>query len=580
MISLMRRHLGDRARLDRLTLAFAAGGIFQGTALMLLIGFLRSFLDGDASGATAWFAWFTGTALVAAVIYAKAMTWATRISVFGVSDSMIQAVGDRLVRLPLGWFDAQAKARVIKILKQDTNTVSHGPSIVLPVITTNLATVGTIMLATLVIDWRMGLTLALASPILWWLYRWQERLLDAPTDEHDSAVEDLGGRVVEFAQAQPVLRAAGHTDTPWDLLDDAITSEALLNQLLQRAQARPASWFLATAMAAMLAALGVGLWLVTSGGLDAITFIALMLIVTRFIEPLSLLIHYAAEVSHVKKAILSAATVLDAPLLPEPDAPAEPSGEGCDLEDVGFGYDSRQVLHGFTLEVAPRTVTALVGPSGSGKTTVLRMLARFWDAEQGRVRHGERDVRELGTDRVMANTAMVFQDVYLFDTSIRENVLIARPDASEEELDAAARAAALDEVLQRLPQGWGTRVGEGGTRLSGGERQRVSLARAFLRAAPVVLLDEATSSLDGLSERRVTDAIASLAETRAVLVIAHRLTTVKGAGTIVTVSDGRVAGTGTHEQLLADPQSIYAQFWADQTRSAHWQLRGTDEKRG
>ena len=573
MIALIRRYFGDRARLDRLTLAFAVSGMLQGVALVLLIGWLRVFLTRDLAAATAWFCWFAVAALAAAVVYVKAMAWGARISVFGACDSMIRAIGDRLVKLPLGWFDAAARARVVKILKQDTNTVSHGPSVVLPVIATNLATLGTVLVASLAIDWRMGLALAITSPVLWQLYRWQERLLDAPTDEHEVAVEALGGRIVEFAQTQAVLRAAGFADQPWPVLDQAITGEAELNQRLQRAQARPSVWFMATAMVTMLAALGAGLWLVGSGSLDAITFIALMLVVTRFIEPLSLLIHYGSEVSHVKKAILSAATVLDAPLLPEPAHPATPSGSGCDLVEVDFGYDSRQVLHNLTLAAKPQSVTALVGPSGSGKTTALRLLARFWDTEAGSVRHGERDVRELGTDQVMAHTAMVFQNVYLFDTTIRENVLLARPDATDAEVDAAAHAAALDEVIDRLPNGWQTRVGEGGARLSGGERQRVSLARAFLRDTPVVLLDEATSSLDGRSERRVTDAIAALAETRTVLVIAHRLSTVRGADAIVTLADGEVVESGTHEELLADEHGVYAQFWADQQRSVDWRLR-------
>ena len=488
MNALIRRYFGDKARLDQLTLAYVLSGVLQGIALVLLIGFLRNFLDGNPSSAVPNFIWFTVFAIAAAVTYVFSAFWGSKISVFGACDTMIQAIGDRLVRLPLGWFDARSKARVIKVLKQDTNTVSHGPSVVLPVIATNLATLGTIMISALLIDWRMGLALALTTPAFWWLYKWQERELDAPTDEHETVVEDLGGRVVEFTQAQPVLRATGNVDEVWPVLGTVINSEADLNQSLQKAQAKPSTWFMITAMITMLVALVTGVLLVTAGDLDAITFIALMLIVTRFVEPLSLLIHYGAEVSHVKKAILNAASILDEPLLPEPDPAAEPNGEGCELNEVSFGYSKHEVLHNLSLRAAPRSVTALVGPSGSGKSTVLRLLARFWDTDEGAVLYGGRDVRDLGTEQVMSRVSMVFQNVYLFDTTIRENVLLARPDATNEELEEAALAAALDEVIDQLPEGWDTRVGEGGTRLSGGERQRVSLARAFLRDTPVVLL--------------------------------------------------------------------------------------------
>lgn len=227
------------------------------------------------------------------------------------------------------------------------------------------------------------------------------------------------------------------------------------------------------------------------------------------------------------------------------------------------------------LTLEPGTVTALVGPSGSGKTTVTRLVARFWDVDQGQVRVGGVDVRDVGTVGLMSRIAMVFQHVYLFDGTIAENIRLGRPDATEDQVRAAASAAGLDEVIDRLPHGWETRVGEGGALLSGGERQRVSIARALVKDASIVLLDEATAALDAENEAAVTWALQRLARDRTVIVIAHRLSTTSSADQIAYLEHGRIAEAGSHEDLLA-AGGRYAALWAERSRARGWRIGATD----
>ena len=230
-------------------------------------------------------------------------------------------------------------------------------------------------------------------------------------------------------------------------------------------------------------------------------------------------------------------------------------------------------MQGVSFRVQPGTMTAIVGPSGCGKTTIARLVARFYDVDAGRVLVGERDVRDWDTADLMAQLSLVFQDVYLFDDTLEANVRIGNPDASRADIEEAARLSGVDEIVERLPLGWDTPVGERGRALSGGERQRVSIARALLKAAPVVLFDEATSALDPENESRITDAMAALRCDATLIVIAHKLDTITAADQIVVLDEtGRVAQIGTHADLYSQESGQYRAFWDARKRAAGWRL--------
>ena len=321
-------------------------------------------------------------------------------------------------------------------------------------------------------------------------------------------------------------------------------------------------------------------WLAVAGSVspvEAIVSIGLLLRFTQILVDIGTL----TSAFETRRPVLDLShEILSAPELPAPkgvrradEAPAS-SGASVSLEDVSFSYEAdHPVLQGVSFRVEPETMTAIVGPSGCGKTTIARLIARFYDVDAGSVRVCDEDVRDWDTADLMAQLSLVFQDVYLFDDTLEANVRVGNPDATRADIEEAARLSGVSEIVERLPLGWDTPVGEGGRALSGGERQRVSIARALLKAAPIVLFDEATSALDPENESRVTDAMAALRRDATLIVIAHKLDTITAANQIVVLSEtGRVAQIGTHEQLYTQPDGQYRAFWDARARAAGWRL--------
>lgn len=315
----------------------------------------------------------------------------------------------------------------------------------------------------------------------------------------------------------------------------------------------------------------VGTALALGGTVDAPALLALLVLAARFVEPGAEAAVLGTELQKASRSLGRIEDLLAEPGLPAPTAPHHPQGTGIDLDEVVFGYDGRQVLNGVSAHLPAGSLTAPVGPSGAGKTTITRLLARFWDVDGGAVRIGGVDVRAIDPDELMSLISVVFQDVYLFEGTIEDNIRVGRPQASDDDVRHAARPARVEEIVERLPAGWATRVGEGGATLSGGERQRVSIARAILKDAPVVLLDEATSALDPENEHAVAAALTALSAGRTVLVVAHRLATVVAADQILVLDQGVVAEAGTHAELLA-AGGQYAAFWQRRRSAQGWRL--------
>ena len=566
--------LDDTRALRALIVAHALSGVFQGLALASLVPVLTKLIASGEVGFAA-FAPSLAAAVAALVCSILGSLIAFRVGAFDVCGTLIRKVGARVQNLPLGWFDATSTGRVSTATSTSVGILSHLPSIVIPQIASTAGTAVSILVAAFVFDWRMAAAMLVAVPIALVALTLLKRAVVEEYRAEEESMEALSSRILEFSQLQSVLRATGALNGGWAPLEDALEREHRSTARAALVKGPSATLFHAGIEFGLLAALGVGAFRMLGGDLSPTVYVALALMAARFAEPIGMLAFYVDPLHQSRVALDLISSIAKAPVLPEP-APqaARPLRAPYDLhfEGVRFSYvPGREVIRGIELEAPAGSITALVGPSGSGKSTLARLAARFWDVDSGAVRIGGEDVRDATAEDLMGAMSMVFQDVYLFDTSIEENVRVGRPDATREEvLDAAARAG-LAEVVERLPEGWATPVGEGGSRLSGGERQRVALARAFLKDAPLLLLDEVTSALDGVNEAAVTRALAELSQGRTVLVIAHRLSTIRNADRIAVVDDGRIEAVGTHEELY-EAGGTYREFWDDQSRVERWRI--------
>ncbi|MFI9825549.1 ABC transporter ATP-binding protein [Streptomyces sp. NPDC052013] len=562
MIRMLFRVLGDQyARPVRRTVALmTTTAIVEGLSYALLVPVLRSLFGSRPEDAWPWL-----TAFGSAVAVYAALRYVSDLSGFRVGTTLLRGVyhrlGDHLARLPLGWYDARRVGEVSVLAGQGVlqalSVIAHllAPSISAAV------TPLTIVAVMLAFNWQMGLAALAAAPVVALVQAWTGRATAAADTERAARDRDAAGRVVEFLQAQPVLRAGGRTAERFRLLDDSLAEVRRASRRSTLAVLPGALGLTFTVQAMFTALLVLGTHLALGGQVGAAEILTILVLAARCADPLLSLSHIGSQVRSARSELSRLDALLRTRPLPEPVRPVRPVTHDVTFESVVFRHGERTVLDGVSLSVPEGRRLAVVGPSGAGKTTLLQLLARFHDVDAGSVRVGGVDVRAVDSEVLMSRIAVVFQDVYLFEGTIEENVRLGRPDASEAELRAAAAAARLDEVVERLPGGWAARVGEGGALLSGGERQRVSIARALLKDAPIVLLDEVSSALDPVNEAAVHEGIERLMRGRTVVMVAHRLRTVERADHIVFLDGGRITEQGDHHELLLRG-GRYARFWA------------------
>lgn len=318
--------------------------------------------------------------------------------------------------------------------------------------------------------------------------------------------------------------------------------------------------------------------LLASGGVDFMVLLMFLLIVSRVYSPILALVSQLPNLLNLSTKTARIKAVMDEPEA-KGSAPADVSGHSLSFQNVRFGYGDEEVLNGISFDAQEGKVTALVGPSGSGKSTCAQLAAKFWEPDSGRILCSGKDIAGFSEESWLAHVSIVFQDVILFDDTVANNIRIGREGASDEEVAEAARTAHCLEFIEKLPQGFDTMLGENGASLSGGERQRLSIARALLKDAPVVLLDEATASLDPENETLIQRAVGTLCAGKTVVVIAHRLRTIAHADKIVVLDDGRVAEEGAHDDLIS-ANGLYRRLWDLQLQSSSWGANGRMEAEG
>jgi ATP-binding cassette subfamily B protein IrtB len=421
-----------------------------------------------------------------------------------------------------------------------------------------------------ILDWRLGAVLLVALPFALIFVRRLQRLSSGGMRRIDEADAQAASRIVEYVQGLPVLKAAGQAGAASTRLGRALRTQGETMSATHKTLTWPgllASSAVQIGIVAMVA-LGVGL-LLFSNSLPAVLLAAIVAAAVRFAEPLSVAAQMTVVFEVTDAALERVGEVLDAEPLPVRSPTMHPEGSQIVFNHVTFGYGTAPVVKDVTFTADEHSLTALVGTSGSGKTTITRLITRYDDPRSGTISIGGADLRHIDPIDLNRNVAVVFQDVYLFDDTIRANIAMAHPDASDDDIRRAAEAAHIDEFIDRLPDGYDTRVGEIGGSLSSGERQRISIARAILTNAPIVILDEPTAALDTESEVAVQHAIDALVADKTVIVIAHRLSTVVNADHIIVLDDGKIIEQGQHANLIATG-GRYARLWAAQTAERHW----------
>ena len=546
----------------------------MGILYLLMYGLMGTLTDGAPLPGPALFLGLVIAFVILSFVTHLQQYHATYGLVYNEVKSTRLSLAERLRKLPLGYFGKRDLADLTETLMGDVNRMEHVWSHVLGYLYGAYISTAIIAVCLLVYDWRLTIACLWGVPVAFGLLFGTRKISARASERTKQAAIRVSDGIQEALDNVREIRAT----------NQEVRYLAGLNQKIDDHEKVTIQGELGTGIfvnaASVIMRLGVattilaGASLIVSGQIDFMLLFLFLLVITRVYAPFDQSLALIAElfVSQVSADRMN--EIYNTPTA-EGVERFQPKGHDIVFDHVGFAYDKKKVLDGVNFTAREGEVTALVGPSGSGKSTCARLAARLWDVTEGTIRVGGVDISTVDPEALLTDYSMVFQDVVLFDDTVMENIRLGKRGATDEEVRAAAEAANCGEFIRRLPQGYDTPIGENGAKLSGGERQRISIARALLKNAPIVLLDEATASLDVENETKVQGALSRLLAGKTVLVIAHRMRTVAGADHIVVLENGHVAEQGTPAELM-ERGGLYRRMVELQSESARWKLNGTE----
>lgn len=480
-------------------------------------------------------------------------------------------IAEHLRYLPMGYFDENSLGAITSVTNNTMDNLSGLATRVTMFVTEGIVSTAVLTLAVFLFDWRVGLLIAAGIVIYYFVNHALQKKSEQTTSRKlagDTAVVEA---VLEYIRGIAEVKSYSLKGQYNRRLEDAIDENSAANTDMEL---KLLPLMLAQNAAAKLIDVGVvvlSLVLYTSGRMEMLSCIMLCICSFLLTEGLEQAGTQSSLLRVVNTCVDQAMAILDLPAMDISGAELSPEQHDLRAEDIHFSYGEKPIINGITLDIPERTTTAIVGPSGGGKTTLCHLLSRFWDVDDGSVTLGGYDVREYDMDSLMQNFSFVFQNVYLFHDTIANNIRFGQPDAPMEKVTEAAKKARCYDFVMALPQGFDTVIGEGGATLSGGERQRLSIARAIMKDAPIIILDEATANVDPENEKELMEAISELTQEKTVIMIAHRLKTVRHADQILVVDKGQIVQRGTHDELM-EQDGIYRRFIGGREQAVGWKI--------
>ena len=483
------------------------------------------------------------------------------ISAYTILEGIRLKIADRLMKAPLGEVMGRRIGYLKNIIMDKVEDLEPPLAHMIPELTSNLLLPVAIFIWMLVIDWRMGLasliTIPLCIPFIFGMLRGYGEKMET----YLRSGNEMNAALVEYVGGIQVIKAFGRTGASFGKFSNSVNffHDSTLDWWRQ-------CWFWMAAVKAilpstMLGSLPIGAYLYMNQQISLPILVACIIIPIGAIAPLMKLASAGEMLTTITANLKPVKDFLATPEQKRPDAKVEFDGSAYSFENVSFSYnDTKEVLHGISFQTKPGTMTAIVGASGSGKSTIAKLMAGFWDATSGIVRYGGKDIKDIPFDQLMQEISYVAQDNFLFNKSIRENIRMGNPQASDQEVEAAAKAANCHDFIMKLPQGYDTFAGDAGDRLSGGERQRITIARAMLKQSNLIILDEATAYADPESEAQIQEAVGRLVHGKTLVVVAHRLSTIQNAEQILVVDKGNIIARGTQKELL-EQCPLYHRMW-------------------